>query len=101
MGCCDKKLPGMVRMAGNAVRAVGRVARAVVRGDKVRVSSEVAAERLRVCVDCDESTEVVGKSGAVYHRCTNKACGCWLDGKGYAKTMLATETCPLKKWGET
>ena len=90
-------MPSKMRMAVNAASAVVRVAGAVMRGDDVLASPELAEKRLAVCGRCSQFTPVKSKfNGKIYHRCIE--CGCWLDGVSYAKARLATESCPLEKW---
>lgn len=47
---------------------------------------KVAKERLSICVDCD-------KYNTTTTQC--KECGCIM----LLKTILASSTCPLNKWG--
>jgi recombinational DNA repair protein RecR len=54
------------------------------RGYRLLASSEEVRHRLNVCEECPELTK--------QRDC--RVCGCDVD----AKTMIATERCPLKKW---
>jgi len=80
-------------MAMNATRAAGRIIVATVQGKPVLVASAVFAARLAICRECPK---VHVHSDGVSLRCN--ACGCWLNGKHFAKASLATETCPLNRW---
>lgn len=80
--------PPYIAMAKNAIKAAGRVASAVVRGEPIKVTPAVYYERLALCRGC------------VFHDLARGACtkcGC-----GGLKLELATEECPLpgpeKKW---
>ena len=126
MGCptCTK-MPGLGAQMVNAAAATYRVAAAAVRGDAVKASEAIITARQSICLTCSECVTIT-KGGAsqhggasvpaslvnklaptsdlrhptsapVFHRCS--ACGCWLDGKYFSKWSLATESCPLGKWG--
>ena len=94
MGCCADKLPSKLEMAANAIAAGGRALRSLVRGDKLRVSERRFAQRMERCVTCIEATPHAQKPQ--YFRCGK--CGCWLNGKVFAKARLASEKCPLGRW---
>jgi hypothetical protein len=97
MGCgCTKPLPGAFRQVANASQAAFRVVSAVANQEAVKATPETIEARLRSCSDCPECVEKP-KNDRMYHRCAK--CGCWLDGKFFAKAALITETCPLGKWG--
>lgn len=84
--------PSLFAQAGNLAGAVGRVISAVVHGEPVKVSEEVYAERLAICLPCEFNG---ARPDGV--RCTK--CGC--PGKnlvGLGKLQLATERCPIGKW---
>jgi hypothetical protein len=83
-------------MATNAAKAAGRISVAVATQSPVNANPETMAARLEACGLCPECI-MFEKPGKTYHRCAK--CGCWLDGKFFAKASLATETCPLGKWG--
>lgn len=80
------KGPSLIRRAGNAARAAGRVAGAVAKGEAVLAPPELAKARLEVCKTC--------KKFSKHQMCLAKGCGCYIP----AKVTLLTETCPLGKW---
>lgn len=95
MGCgCSKPMPNKFRQAGNAAMAAGRVVKAVLKDEPIRVSDEVYAARLAVCHACPERVEH-RRGNESFSRCAK--CGCWLSAF-FSKARLATETCPLNKW---
>lgn len=71
----------------NAVGALFRWIRAVLRHEPTLVSEEVLAERLGTCETCDFLDPET-------RQC--KSCTCFVD----LKANLSTETCPEKKWKE-
>src|SRR5262245_4476328 len=73
--------PSTPRVVGNALGAAGRVVAAVARGERVRVSSAVHAERLAICHQCEFNR--LRPTGVKCSRC-----GC-----GELKLSLATERC--------
>ena len=91
MGCCGNK----TNLAKNAAGAVVRIAVAVATGAPIRAPREVIRARQLICLECPECIPWV--NNPEIHRC--KACGCWLDAKYLRKWDLATEACPLEKWG--
>lgn len=98
MGCNCKQqnpIPGVVQLASNATQAAGRVLSAAVSGSGVKVSQQESERRLAICKFC---TEAVQHKDTEYLRCSK--CGCWLNGKFFAKASLKTEDCPLGKWGK-
>lgn len=88
-------MPPMTTMVVNAANAMGRVVRAAVSGEAVKVSAEVAEKRIEACKACPR-VKVIHMHGQNWLRCT--VCGCWLDAVSFAKAHLATETCPEKRW---
>ena len=95
MACnCTKLTPDAITRAKNALAAAARVGKAMLASEVVLVSPEVKSDRMAVCVTCDQMK--VSHNG-IAHFCTN--CGCWLDGNVLCKACLATETCPIGKWG--
>ena len=72
-----------VPVVRNATLAVARVMAKVARGEAVLVDADLKATRRAVCRACDRN---------VGNRC--ESCGCWIR----AKTLLATEDCPLGYW---
>jgi hypothetical protein len=83
-------------MATNAAKAAGRVITAMAAGSPMMAKDDVIARRLAACLECPECVPFQ-KPAMTYHRCSK--CGCWLDGKYFSKASVATETCPLGKWG--
>lgn len=88
---CSADLPSVAAQVANAAKAAGKVFGAVVMGRPVKVSEEVFQSRLNVCKACSSVVAIREE-----HRCSQ--CGCWLNGKTFAKASLATEICPLNKW---
>ena len=72
-------------MAGNALKAMGRAAVAVVKGAPLLVSKELKEQRLSVCRVCPSF-----ENG----RCLK--CGCYTE----IKAALATERCPDARWAD-
>lgn len=96
MACpCANRMPTTAQMARNATAAAGRVVRAVVTGAPVKVSNKTYFARLEICRGCDQV--IKWKHDESFLRC--RKCGCWLNGNYIAKAKLATEACPLGKWG--
>ena len=89
------QLPSVVTIASHATQAAGRVFSAVISGDGVKCSEEETKRRMAICQFCTEAIPHATKPH--YLRCSQ--CGCWLNGKFFAKASLATEACPLGKWG--
>ena len=69
---------------GNALKAVGRAADAVLTGREVFVAPAKRKARLQACARCPQ----LDPGG----QC--KVCTCWVSNK----SRLATETCPEGKW---
>ena len=82
--------PTVGRMAGNVMKAARRVVQAVVRGEPVRVTADVLAERTAKCQECPAWD---GAARMGLGRCNDARCGC----TGF-KRELATERCPRKMW---
>jgi hypothetical protein len=98
MGCnCKQELPSVVTMAVNAAGAVGRVVSAVASGASLKCSDDETERRLAICRFC--TFAVPHEKKTQYLRCSK--CGCWLNGKYFAKAALATERCPENKWEES
>jgi hypothetical protein len=96
MACnCTKKVPEISAIALNAAGAVGRVVEAFVSGKEIRVGPEVFQNRISACMACEHHR--ADKKDNSFIRCTK--CGCWLNGKHFAKASLTTENCPVGKWG--
>lgn len=74
--------------ARNVLAAASRAALAVVTGHAVIVPAGVLAERSDLCLSCEFN--MLRESGGI--RCAK--CGCT-----GAKVRLATEACPIGKWG--
>lgn len=97
MSCNCKQqpqLPSVATMATKATQAAGRVLYAAISGSGVKVSPQESERRLAICKFCTESVQY---KDTEYLRCSK--CGCWLNGKRFAKAYLSTEDCPLGKWG--
>lgn len=71
-------------MLWNAIVAFCMTVYGKLRGFRILANAEEVEERLNECEDCDRLTEE--------RQCRD--CGCFVD----AKTMLAMEQCPRKKW---
>lgn len=80
--------PSLLRRLGNAAKAAVRVVDQAAHGRDVKVPAEEAAARLAICRACD-------RYKALTQTCEHPDCGCFLP----VKTTLATEVCPLGKWG--
>lgn len=89
MGCC-----GQGKRLVTAAGAVGRVIVAAMDGRPVRARPDTIKSRTPICQACPHYEP--WEKNPVFHRC--KVCGCWLDGKYFAKINLATESCPEDKW---
>ena len=81
----EVKMPGKAAMAKSLGRSLLKTAKAVVRGDKVVPSSELALQRTSICRACPWF-EPKGQ------RCAK--CGCVVPLKVY----FEEEACPIKKW---
>ena len=77
--------PPIMTQLGNATRAAGRVASALVHGHRVAVDAAEQERRLTICKSCEFFD-------SAFSRCTK--CGCF----GAFKSWLATEHCPISKW---
>ena len=84
--------PSLLAKAKHASQATFRVAKAAAKGEPIRVSPEVQAQRIVTCRACEYWNEG-GNIGL--GECTHGSCGCTRLKQG-----LATETCPLGKWVE-
>jgi hypothetical protein len=73
-------------MAGNALKAAGRVVAAAVKGEAIMVGQEEFNRRVDICMGCEFN-------GARPHGVHCLKCGC-----GGMKLQLATEKCPIEKW---
>lgn len=81
-GCCGAAL--------NALGAVGRVASAALNGGEILVAPSVKVQRHDTCLACDHLER---GNRIMPHRCS--LCACFIG----AKTALATESCPVGRWG--
>lgn len=79
--------PSLVQQAMNAGGAAARFVGAAVRGEQLVVSPEERARRLAICKAPCEFWD------AKQEKCVK--CGCY----GNFKTRLASESCPIGKWG--
>jgi len=82
--------PSLLAKAKHASQATLRVAMAAAKGEPIRLSPEVKAQRLVTCRACEYWNEG-GNVGL--GECTHGSCGCTRFKHG-----LATETCPIGKW---
>jgi Family of unknown function (DUF6171) len=80
--------PSLLQQAKNLAHAVGNMVESVVHGEPVTVSQEEQDRRLAICHACEKFDHVQG-------RCT--LCGCY----GKWKTWVASQKCPIGKWGES
>jgi Family of unknown function (DUF6171) len=82
-GICDRSRIGLGQQVYNVAGAIGRVARAALTGQQVRVDDETLAARRATCETCD-------------HLKGSKCdlCGCYYQ----VKITLNTEKCPINKW---
>jgi len=78
------KLPSLLTMAGNAVKAAAMESAALITGSP-EVSQEDIDKRLSICNECDRFIKEA-------NRCVE--CGCFLQ----FKTRLRSQHCPLDKW---
>lgn len=79
----DMNFPPVPQLAKNAGQAMGRIASALLRGEKILVSEAEVARRREICKTCE-----FFKNG----RCLK--CGCF----NKYKNKLKTEKCPIGKW---
>ena len=93
---CSKPMPNAMQMAVSAADAGVRLFKAAVTGEQIVAGADTVTDRMAVCRECD-MVKLTVKDNQTFHRCS--LCGCWLDGKHLAKARLATESCPLGKWG--
>ena len=77
-------LPPAREQIANAGRSAARAIGAAATGGQVAASSNVIKRRREICQTCDNWTG---------GRC--KLCGCFTS----LKIKLATEACPIGKWG--
>lgn len=82
----DKTYPTPLNQLSNATKAAARAAFAAATLKPVMAEETVIQARQAICTQCD-------KFDVAASRCT--ACGC----KTNLKLRLATERCPLDKWG--
>src|SRR5690349_7199210 len=85
-------LPGKIRLARNAAKALVRNTVQAVSGKPVFLSPEAILERQKIC---QSGCEFFRPSD---QRCAHPDCGCNLGRKMIAKWRLVREVCPLKKW---
>lgn len=77
-----------IQIAGNAIAAGARLGKALLRGERIRLSEPEIAARRAICLPC-ENWDASAYRGL--GKC--RRCGC----SGF-KLDLATEKCPLGKW---
>lgn len=95
MGCCGQTPPPLRTQVRSAIKAAGRVVKAVIEGEQVLVSDAVFAQRISICSACE--FVIPPLPGSDYLRCAD--CGCGLNGKVKFKAKLATEPCRF--WPQT
>ena len=81
----ELNLPTKKEMASNLLKSFKRASGALVKGEKLSVTKDIAEKRLEVCYTCPKYIKD-------QNRCS--LCGCYLK----AKARMATETCPIGKW---
>lgn len=86
------KLPSAEQQARNALGAAARVMGAVITGGRVQRSHEDVQAILKICQG-DESAPPCEHWMSEKKRCAR--CGCFMA----FKAKLATEKCPVGKWG--
>jgi len=80
--------PSLPEMGSNLAKFAFELLKKSMKGDALRVSEEVAAERLEICKSCEYyDPEQL--------RC--KHCGCFLENK----VRWALDSCPIDKWGQS
>lgn len=77
--------PPRPRRAANLTGAAFRLAKATMKGEKVRASQSEIERRLAICKTCEHFVDNPMKC---------RKCGCYLN----LKTRLETEHCPIGKW---
>lgn len=77
------------QVARNALKAAGRVAGALIGGQRVLVSDAERDRRLAICAAC---SHYAAQGNAGLGRC--RLCGCTRK-----KASFATERCPDGRWG--
>lgn len=86
------KLPSAEQQARNALGAAARVMGAVITGGRLQRSHEEVQAILKICQG-DESAPQCEQWRPDKKRCYK--CGCYMS----FKAKVATEKCPLGKWG--
>lgn len=79
------QMPSVGQMAANLAQSVGRNLRSVAAGNSLRISDEMANNRLSICKSCEFFNQVQQRCGK---------CGCYMA----VKTYLKAERCPIGKW---
>ena len=79
--------PSFVQQAKNVTAAIATTIASVVRGEPIHVSQEEQDRRLAICHICEFWDSGQG-------RCSK--CACF----GQFKTWLASQECPIGKWGK-
>jgi hypothetical protein len=80
-----KSLPSNMQMIKSLSSSLKNVSKALIKGEKVRLSKGEAEERMKICASCEEYIKEE-------NRCN--LCGCYMR----VKTRIATEKCPIGKW---
>jgi len=74
-----------LEMVKNVTKSVAKVAVAAANHKVIKASKETEQQRINICTTCELFEN---------NRC--KKCGCYLA----AKRKIATESCPIGKWGQ-
>ena len=85
----EPELPPVVEQAKNFTKAMGKAAKAAIKGEQVRVDKKTHDQRVSTCRQC--MLFIQSKA-----RCSHPQCGCYVDKKAW----LATEECPEGFWSE-
>jgi hypothetical protein len=85
-------LPAPLTIAKNAASAAKRVITAAAAGHAVQVTEVEFQRRMTICIACENYIKET-------ERCAR--CACFLTSQIVGKARLATETCPVGKWGKT
>lgn len=81
----SQPLAGHPNIIANATGAAFRLAKATMKGEKVRASQSEIDRRMAICKTCEHFVDNPMKC---------RKCGCFLN----LKTRLETEHCPIGKW---
>jgi len=79
------KFPSVFQQVKNVTKAAARASKALLKGEQIKATKRVQANRKKVCDSCDRLDK---ESGRCYE------CGCQYK----YKMATATEECPIGKW---